>query len=353
MFIGNSNFDFFQRGEFMLFSVGYQLRVDDSLIDAVLKNKNKIREIYFSWEDFPNGRNTLSNSDFSIYESREKRDEDFKRLFDEGIAFNLLLNGNCYGKDAQSRSFFCKVGDTADYLIEKYGLSSVTTTSPLIAKFFKQNFPQIEVRASVNMEIGTPEGMDYIAEYFDGFYLKREYNRNFEKITVAKVWCRKNFKKLYGLANSGCLNFCSAHIFHDNLVSHENEIAQMDNAYQFEGICWDYLKGSESRENWLKITNFIRPEDTKLYEGLFDGIKLATRVNANPARIINAYCKGTYSGAVTELLEPNHSGIFYPKVIENKKIPETFGEKVLKCNKNCDECGFCHQVQETATVVLE
>ena len=337
----------------MLFSVGYQLRTDDSLIDTILKNKNKIREVYFAWEDFPNGRNTLSNSDLSIYEAREKQAEDFKRLFDAGIGFNLLLNGNCYGKDAQSRNFFCKIGDAADYLKENYGLSSVTTTSPLIAKFFKQNFPDIEVRASVNMEISTAVGMDYIAEVFDGFYLKREYNRNLKKIISAREWCGKNSKKLYGLANSGCLNFCSAHIFHDNLVAHENEIAQMDNAYQFEGICWDYLKQSTKRENWLRLTNFIRPEDVKLYKEFFDGIKLATRVNSNPAKIIGAYCKESYSGAVTELLEPNHSGIFYPEVIENKKIPEAFGEKVLKCNKNCGECGFCHEVQETATVALE
>lgn len=64
----------------MLFSVGYQLRTDDSLINTILKNKNKIREVYFAWEDFPNGRNTLSNSDLSIYEARKKQSEDFKRL---------------------------------------------------------------------------------------------------------------------------------------------------------------------------------------------------------------------------------------------------------------------------------
>lgn len=336
-----------------LFSVGYQLRGDNSFIDAVLKNAEKIRELYFSWEDFPNGRNTLSSSDLNIYEARKKQDEDFKRILDAEIKFNLLLNGNCYGKYAQSRNFFCKIGDAAEYLKENYGLSSVTTTSPLIAKFFKQNFPDIEVRASVNMEIGTVEGMDYIAEYFDGFYLKREYNRNLEKILSAREWCDKNSKKLYGLANSGCLNFCSAHIFHDNLVAHENEIAEMDNAYQFVGQCFEYLKNKEKSENWLKLTNFIRPEDIRLYEEYFDGIKLATRVNKNPVRIINAYCKESFSGPITELLEPNHSGLFYPAVIENKKIPENFGETVLNCNKNCGECGFCYKVQKSATVNLE
>ena len=47
-------------------------------------------------------------------------------------------------------------------------MASVTTTSPLIAKFIKNNFEELEVRASVNMEIGTVQGLDYLAEYFDG-----------------------------------------------------------------------------------------------------------------------------------------------------------------------------------------
>ena len=90
----------------MLFSVGYQLRTYNNLIVAILKNKNKIREIYFAWEDFSNGRNTLAGSDLNIYEARKKQAEDFRCLSDAGIGFNLLLNGNCYGKDAQSRAFF-------------------------------------------------------------------------------------------------------------------------------------------------------------------------------------------------------------------------------------------------------
>lgn len=337
----------------MLFSVGYQLANSGQIISAIEENKSKISEIYFSWEDFPNGRNTLSGSDLNLYEARKKQAEDFKRLKDAGMGFNLLLNGNCYGKYSQSRAFFCKIGEAADYLKENYSLSCVTTTSPLIAKFFKHNFPDIEVRASVNMEIGTAEGMDYIADLFDGFYLKREYNRNIEKIRNARKWCDENGKKLYGLANSGCLNFCSSHIFHDNLVAHENEISEMDNAYQFIGQCWEYLKKREKQKDWLRITNFIRPEDIVLYEKLFDGMKLATRVNSNPGRVIDAYCKASFNSAVTELLEPNHSALFYPAVIDNKKIPAHFAQQVLKCNKNCGECGFCAEAQKAAAVILE
>lgn len=336
----------------MKFLVGYQARGDDLLLEKVKENVAKISEIYFSWKDFPNGRSTLTTLSDGDFDAQAKLEADIDKIVKCGIAPNLLLNANCYGAQAQARDFFCKIGDTVDDLGSRFGLKSVTTTSPLIAKFLKQNFENIEVRASVNMGIDGTTAMDYISEYFDSFYLKREYNRNRKELLAAREWCNKNGKKLYGLANSGCLNFCSAHTFHDNLVAHENEISKMDNAYQFEGQCNLYLRNPEKCEKWLSITNFIRPEDISLYEGIFDGIKLATRVNRNPMRVISAYCKQSYSGALTDLLEPNHSGIFYPNIIENKKISDNFAQTVLDCDKNCDNCSFCKNTLRAAMVEL-
>ncbi len=338
----------------MKFSIGYPIGCKDIYLETVKKYKSLVSELYFSFDDFPNGRSSLGlNQELSRLEALDKQREDLKKFNDLGIKLNILFNGNCYGQNAQARSFFNKVGETLDYLSVIYNLICVTTTSPLIAKFVKQNFDNLEVRASVNMEIGAPEGMDYISDWFDSFYLKREYNRDFRKIEMARQWCDKNGKKLYGLANSGCLNYCSAHTFHDNLVAHEYEIAQMDNAYQFEGQCWEYLKKKEKREDWLSLTNFIRPEDVHLYDGLFDGLKLATRVNKNPAKIVESYCKASYNGAVTDILEPNHSGVFYPSVIDNKSIPLDFGKTVLNCSKECNKCGYCFNTQKNATIVLE
>lgn len=338
----------------MKYSVGYQITQENGYIDTIIDFKDRINEVYFSWEDFPNGRNTdIRKNGLSVFEAREKRDSDFKRISKSGIKFNLLLNGNCYGKYTMSRAFYNKIGETAEYLENLYGLSAVTTTSPLIAKFIKQNFPDIEVRASVNMEIGTTEGMDYIADLFDSFYLKREYNRDIKRIKQVKKWCEDNKKGLYGLANSGCLKFCSVHTFHDNAVSHESEISEMDNAYAFEGQCMSYLKNPKKRDDWLRLTSFIRPEDVFLYEGLFDGLKLATRMNKNPSAVLRAYFSGSFAGSLPLLLEPDHSALFYPAIIENKKIPQEFAQTVLNCRKNCGECSYCADVQKGASVTLK
>lgn len=324
----------------------------DSFIDSIIKHKDRIAEVYFSWGDFPSGRSTQSGY-VTPWEAQARQIEALDKLCRAQIPFNLLFNANCYGDMAQSRAFFETVGETVDYVASRYRLLSVTTTSPLVAKFIKNNFEEIKTRASVNMEIGSEEGFLYLDDYFDGFYMKREYNRNLRMIEKLRRFCDERGKELYMLANSGCLNNCSTHVFHDNLVAHEREIATKDNAYDFGGICREYLKKDGGIESYLRVTNFIRPEDLPLVAEYFDGIKLATRVNTMPTRVLEAYVNGRYSGAVTDLLEPDHSGLFYPYVIENAKIDALWTKTVLSCNKDCRACGFCDRTTKNAIINLE
>ena len=315
----------------MKYSVGYQLRNERDFLNEIARLKDGIREVYFSWSDFPNGRNSqLLKTSMTPWEAQRRQEEDLIWLSQQGLRFNLLFNATCYGKDSQSRAFFNKVGETVDYIGTHMGLESITTTSPLIAKFIKENFRELEVRASVNMGIGTIHGMDYVGEYFDSFYIQREYNRDFGKIRELKQWCDASGKKLYALANGGCLNHCSAHVFHDNLVSHESEISAMDNGYAFKGICAEYLSKSENAGALLEQTSFVRPEDIELYEELFPMMKLATRVHSNPCRVLKAYMEdGTYSGSILDLLEPNHTALFYPWLLENRLISREIREEKL------------------------
>lgn len=299
----------------MRFSVGLQ-NMRPELLRCILENAQHIREVYFSWGDFPNGRSSqLYSESYTPWQLQQDRQEALRQLSSAGISLNLLFNATCYGAESQSRAFFNKVGQTVDYIGSNFGLESVTTTSPLIAKFIKANFPELQTRASVNMCIGTVQGMDYLAQYFDSYYMQRELNRDFEKIKNLSSWCDQNGKKLHILANSGCLNHCSAHTFHDNLVAHEQEIAKMDNAYQFMGICREYLKDPGHYKSLIEDTSFIRPEDVHRYEPYFDAMKLATRVHRCPELVLESYIKGHYVGNILELLEPAHS--IYPYVIEN------------------------------------
>lgn len=338
----------------MRFMIGYQMLPDDALLDLVLERREAVSEVYFAWPGFASGRGSSGRGDSLLTnELQNKLLSDLQRLSRGGIACNLLLNGHCYGRESLARVFYEKIGGVVDYLRTHIILSSITTSSPVIAKFLKQNFPELERRASVNMEIGSREGMDYLAEYFDGYYLRREWNRNRKKIEEIHAWCRQNRRKLYALANSGCLNECSAHNFHDNLVAHEDEIRAMDNAYDFRGVCREWLARKEKRERFLEVSNFIRPEDVRLYEGYFDAVKLATRVNPDPVKVAKAYLDGTYSGNLLDLLEPDHADLFLPEILENKLLPENFGEHVLNCDHDCPNCSCCRDALAGALVDVE
>lgn len=318
-------------GEILKYSVGYQISINNELINHIIKCKNDISEVYFSWGDFPNGRNNqLKSAGYTPWQAQQKQTEDLKLLHDKGLKFNLLFNAMCYGAESQSRALFEKIGETIEFVKSNYGLQSVTTTSPLIAKFVKMNFENIDVRASVNMSIGTVDGMEYVKDIFDSFYLQRELNHDFAAINELKKWCDANGKKLYALANSGCLNNCSAHVFHDNLVAHETEISIRDNGYNFKGLCSSYLKYDDNRKKLFRITNFIRPEDIRLYENLIPSFKLATRVSNNPSAVIKAYIKEKrYNGNILDLLEPNHSTSFYPWIVDNSKIQSIIADDKL------------------------
>lgn len=342
----------------MKWLVGYQLVESDAFMNEILRCKDQIQEVYFSWGNMPNGRH-VSPAHEHLTPSQAQRcmEEDLHRLSKAGLAFNLLLNGNCYGARSLSRSLMMEVCDTVDELSERFGLSSVTTTSPVLAKLIKENFPDKEVRASVNMEIGTIAGMEYLADVFDSFYIRRELNRDLPALKELCGWCEAHGKKSYLLANSGCLNNCSARQFHDNLVAHENEIVQMNNAATFSGVCGPYLSRAarEDKSVYLRRLNFIRPEDTNLYEGLVTAMKLATRVNQAPARVLRAYEEGHYTGNLLELLEPNHAKTLYPQVLENQRLPVGWGRQVATCGQACEHggnCRYCRDAAENALVSL-
>jgi len=281
----------------MTFSVGYQDA--PGWIDAILAQQARVHDVYFAFGAQPSGRQAVAAEDRQL--------DDLGRLADAGVRLGLLFNAGCYGGRALSKAFFAQVGETVDRFAADGSLASVTTTSPLVARFVKENFPSVRTRASVNMEIGTEEGMDYLADVFDGYYLKRELNRDLAAVRRIRAWCEAHGKELFILANSGCLNHCSAHVFHDNLVAHERELVREDNGYAYRGTCWQWLARPENRAKWQERTNWIAPEDVSRYEGLYTAMKLATRVNAQPGRVLLSYATGSHLGDIRDLLEPNHS----------------------------------------------
>ena len=331
------------------FCVGYQLAEEgeESLVDLVGEFRGHVEEVYFPWLDMPSGRSPMASRAGGVnWEAQRRLEEDLARLRAMGVRLDLLLNASCYGRYAVSRHLANLVCSVIGHLRDLVGLDLVTTTSPVIARTVKRHFPGLEVRASVNMRIGTVEAMQCVAHLFDSFYLQREYNRDLARLEELGGWCDAAGKRLYLLANSGCLNFCPVQTFHDNVVAHEAQVSETLNLPDLPpALCWDLYR---ERRNWPRLLegSWVRPEDLHHYRGRVAGVKLATRMHAEPRKVIRAYCEGHFDGNLLDLLEPGHGPLLAPCIIDNRRFPEDWFERTAGCDKRCHRCNYCGSVLE-------
>jgi hypothetical protein len=331
----------------MKYAVGYQLPDPDEepFVDIVRDFKDHISEVYFPWLALPSGRSPMTTRDgFVDWSGQARLEADLAAFKQMKIRLNLLLNANCYGRESVSEQFENQICSIISHLDGVAPVDTVTTASLMAAHVIRKNFPKVGVRASVNMRIGTIKGMEYVAEYFDSYCMQREYNRDLTRIEELSQWAKANGKELQILVNSGCLNFCSGQVFHDNLVAHEAEISGTKNIPEFNPcICWQYYA---DKKHWVAFlqNSWIRPEDIHHYDKWFSIAKLATRMHGNPRRVIQAYAERKFNGNLIDLLEPGHNPLFAPHVIDNSKFPAGWFKQTTSCNKICGHCDYCQNV---------
>lgn len=331
----------------MKFALGYQHLEDGGPFSEIVADyRGHVGEVYFPWEGQASGRPPLGHAlDEDPAEIRRVLEEELQALRGLGVKLDLLFNANCYGARAMSVSLENEVRDTVGHLGELGCCPDiVTTTSPMIARTVKKFFPGIEVRASVNMRIGTVQAMSYAQELFDSFYLQRDLQRSLATVKRVKAWCDRHGKKLCLLANSGCLRFCPGQTFHDNLIAHSAEAEEQENLPDWNPhVCWNLYRDPENVVEILRAT-WVRPEDLHLYEGLVDTVKLATRQHANPRMVVGAYAEGCFGGNLLDLLEPGFAPAFAPRVVDNAAFPPDWGERVGSCSGDCESCSYCREV---------
>ncbi len=335
----------------MKYSIGYQLPDENDSISEITEDLgDSISEIYFAWVGESSGRAPVETwSRCGREETGEIMISELSAAKARGIKLTLLFNAACYGDKAVSKSFRKRIAETIGLIEEKLEISAVTTTSPFVAATVKECFPEIQTRASVNMKIGTVQGMEYTDSLFDGYYMQREYNRDMEHIGRLRTWCDENGKTLHLLANSGCMYACSFQSFHDNIVAHQQTTDPDDSTDFSPSFCWEYLS---RRDNLYRIlcNTWIRPEDIKHYQKYFDTIKLATRTHANPRKVLSAYKRQYFPGNLPDLLEPGFSSLLDGRIIDNTRFPDDWFERVTGCNHRCMDCGYCKSVMDKVLV---
>lgn len=330
----------------MDFAAGYQHFADGRTFGEIVLDHPSVREVYFPWPTEPSGRPVLGfeeESDPAVLADALANDLTLLRA--HGVRLDLLLNANCYGAEAMSKGLEGHVIGILGTLIG-WNLKPeiVTVASPFVARTVKKVFPEVEVRASVNMRLMTLQAFRYLSPWFDSYYIGRDVQRNLDTVRRFSDWCRANGKKLCLLANSGCLRNCPWQTYHDNLVAHSAEAMKRTNAKGWSPhLCWTMYKDAANFPEFLKAT-WIRPEDIRRYEGLVDTVKLATRQHANPGMVISAYERGRYDGNLLDLMEPGFPPAFYPTFIDNTAFPSDWFEKTGACVRECTGCGYCEKV---------
>ena len=328
-------------------AVGHFLNED--FIHACSPWTERIGEVFFAW---PGVLSCRPAPDFTP-ELRERLVADLAWCRKNDIQLDALFNCNCYGEQAISHELENLVKDVMRQM-DDCGLfpNVITTTSPFIATIIRRNFPTVKIRASVNLRAHGTIGFEAVSDIFDEFYLSREHHRDLEYVKQAAQWAKQNGKRIGIQLNSGCIRECPFQTFHDNIHGH-NRAKQAANAKEFDFafmLCQKHFGRDHAFEDIIRAT-WIRPEDAHLWEPYVSFCKLATRRIANPSKIVEAYASRSYDGNLLDLLDPVHSALFAPLLIDNKSFPNDWATSGIgaACAQNCIHCGRCAEVFHMVT----
>jgi collagenase-like PrtC family protease len=196
----------------------------------------------------------------------------------------------------------CKMRRLCEWLV-KAGVDSVTIANPYIALWLKKNYPNLSLAVSVIAQVDSLKR----AKFWEGLGVEiitfpgPVVNRNFGLIKLL----RKSLKcKIQLIANNPCLPNCPTSANHHTMLSHASQ-----SWHRCKGYVFDYylvmcrLNRLKEPVNFIR-SDWIRPEDVHIYEGLgVDSIKLVDR--RAPAdmilRITEAYLKRRYEGNLADL----------------------------------------------------
>lgn len=312
-------------------------------VDACARHLPRIREVFFAWPGVLSCRPAPEFTD-SV---RARLLDDLRWCRANGVLLDTLFNCNCYGELAVSPELADFVARTLDEM-DSCGLfpDVVTTTSPFIATVLRRRFPSVEVRMSVNLRVHGTLGFEAIDELFDSFYVSRERQRELPFVAETAAWARARGKTVGMQVNSGCLRQCPFQQFHDNMHGH-NRIRQsgVGETFDFSVFRCRTTYGRGRFEEFIRAT-WIRPEDVFAFEPHVSVFKLATRRHPHPVEVLDAYATYSYDGNLLDLMDPVHSDLFAPRVIDNKSFPPDFMQTVGACPQanSCRHCGRCSDV---------
>lgn len=340
----------------MTFSVPYNSDEETlRLLLAMQDEKRSIHEVYLS------GPEAFSASGRVV---RSMDTESFARIVSlihsAGVRVNLVMNTVCEGVEWYETRTQVATRRYLEWACNDLGVESITVANPLYLKAIRRWLPNVELCASVLMDVDCVERAR-VAKDAGADIVTPDANVNRSLKTLKRIK-EETGLGLKVMVNEGCLYKCPWRKFHFNAISHVGRNAGLVGTElspeEFVSQCtqvtyrifFESCNGhiDEDKSQLLK-SQWIRPEDLELYKDVTTYFKISGRTMPRDAllKTVSAYMKQSFDGNVFELFDSSirtyrlHHGIS----IDNKLLSERkFGERVMDCGHECATCGYCDRL---------
>jgi collagenase-like PrtC family protease len=276
--------------------------------------------------------------------------ETVKKIHDEGIKVNLVMNPTCEGDDWYSQETMKKTIDFIKMVHREYGVESVTIANPVYISEVRKALPDIEICASVLGDIDSLQRAKIYARLGANVMTPEPcINRNLGLLKEIK---KATGTRLKLMVNEGCLYKCPFRKFHFNYISHISKKSGRE--LVFVPYCDQVIMEDPSQ---ILKSGWIRPEDTRKYLEITSFFKIVGRAlpTSKAIRTIKAYMEESWDGDLMDITCSSlgafalRHGIY----VDNKKLGEQgFFEKVTSCGQSCYRCRYCEDLAKKLIEVI-
>lgn len=254
-----------------------------------------------------------------------------------------------------------KTGDRLSLLADATALDGLIFSDPYYLQALSDTLPDLAQRMeaipSINTMISSAEQafaiLDMIASTRfkapSKLVLDRCLNRDATRLeeTVRRIRDAYPDIKLILIANEGCLYRCPYKPAHDAHVAMVNEGLCGERTFTMNHD-FGCVRRLLTDPGAMLASPFIRPEDTRHFEGIVDGIKLCGRNKGTEflIRAVTAYLSQSYEGNILDLMDAM-GDLSHRIDIPNHRLPDIFSDHVTNCDKHCKQCGWCTDLAES------
>lgn len=216
-------------------------------------------------------------------------------------------------------------------LHERYGLKEIIVTNVRLAQMIRPVLPDVQLVASVLMDVASPVQTLYLGSTFDSLVPSFRIMRNMRALRALK----KAFPgRIRFMVNEMCLPEC---------VMRNQHTYELAMSQRFSLYCSEIY----AAKPWMVLlADWVLPQHLHLYDEIADEYKLVGR-NAlrNPEDYIHLLAAYIERRPIPWDQIEDYS---YKAIFEDLEITEEFFKRVLFCKKNCSHCDYCRDYYEQA-----